>query len=93
VNRPTNESPYPDTRAPLLCKHGSGRTAPVANVVRFNANSNVLPVPPGFTAIGETSLWHDCQREIIAVAAFVANLEAVAVDRKDRAIGQVSKGA
>jgi hypothetical protein len=36
---------------------------------------------------------HNRERKIIAVAAFVAGLEVVAVDRDDPAIGQVAKGA
>ena len=38
-------------------------------------------------------LWNDRQREIIPIAAFVAGLEVVAVDRDNRAVGQVTEGA
>ena len=36
---------------------------------------------------------HDCQREVVPVATFVAGLKVIDVARDDPAIGEIAKGA
>src|SRR5438105_14911731 len=47
---------------------------------------------PGLASPGD-NLWHDRQREIVPVAALVADDKIVSIQRQDRVIGEVTKGS
>ena len=96
-NQPFQRTGKPDRRRPVFpSRQNSVRSNSVAQESVFCSRLD----DPGSgeirqrrPAAGGLQLWDNCQREIVAVPAFVIGLEGVATDRYCRSVDQIAEGA